>query len=300
MIACSGGDNEIEKPTSSWVDQIETEQGLLKDEIKPMVINQDLQKNKYIFDRYRFVNPETDWLYFNGETGAERGFYAYIYARKFMEGQVDEFNRAMQKEKNATFKQLANDLVANNPFEHNVSGSIDGIINKNNHNFGTLFGNMIYHLNDLQREQAGFCYQYLANRAYNDSLGEKAGTMETANAEIAKVKQELTKLDVQLNDQAVEDTLCGLLGDVAKQTGIAQGVLVRGVNLALYNEGLWGLRDLGGSVRSITTSPVYKPSGQHDGYDRYDIGNRTQNKFHAAINATLAILTNQQTNERGL
>ncbi len=254
-------------------------------------IEQDLET--YIFGRHRFADKDEDF-YNGGEFGTrvEKGNFYFYHAKEFMADQLSEFNRAMQNESNETFKQLAQNMVDNNKFNASGTYTIDQVISQNNFDCGKFFGHIEYNIaDDDDYFKFVACYDYLANRAYNDSLGAQAGTRTKANEELAEIKQELSNLGIAANDQNVEGILCDLLDEVEKKTGVRRTTLVKGVNIALYNEGMWGVRDLGGSAEAITSDASPKTPNM---FDRYSVGERSRMDFDRIAMSTMEALFRQE------
>lgn len=278
MLATTACNNELElgeKPT-------EIEQPTSKYEIE-----QDLEK--HIFERHRFVRKDEEFLN-GGEFGTlvEKGNFYYYHAKEFMGQKLALFNDAMQRESNPKFKQLAQNMVDNNRFNDVGTYTIDKVIAANCHDYGAYLGNIIYPMSIDDRGKFMACYDYLANRAYNDSLGQRAGQKKQANKELTEIKQELRDHGVDVNDHAVEGTLCEMLQDIEWVVGVSSGTLFQGVNIALFNEGMWGARDLGGSAEAITSNSSYKDINGDN------IGERERSALHSIIRGEMQRLSWQQ------
>ena len=250
-------------------------------------IKQDLEKD--IFDRHRFAPKDGTFKYLSNDEIASFGWRLYKHAEKYLTNELTEFNKAMQKENNTTFRNLAQEMENNNAFKRNVI-TIDYAIAQNNNDCAELFANMIYPLDEDTRYTAHTCFEYLANRAYNDSLGQKAGTMSRANRDLAETKQELQELGIAANDHTVESKLYSLLTPMSEKNGVSVNTLQRGVNLALCTAGMHGARDLGGSAEALSHDPVYVPSGTFQS----KLGNWTKDYFTGTVSSELQLLWNAE------
>ncbi|MDE6244790.1 MAG: hypothetical protein K2M50_03940 [Treponemataceae bacterium] len=250
-------------------------------------IKQDLEKD--IFDRHRFAPKDGTFSGLSKEEIGGFGWRLYKHAEKYLTNELAEFNKAMQKESNATFRNLAQEMENNNAFKRNVI-TIDYAIARNNNECAELFANMIYPLDEDTGYTAIVCFEYLANRAYNDSLGQKAGTMSRANRDLAETKQELQELGIAANDHAVESKLYNLLTPMSEKTGVSVNTLRRGVNLALCTAGMHGARDLGGSAEALSNSPSYVTPGAFQS----TLGEWSKNDFTGTLSIELRHLWNAE------
>ena len=251
-------------------------------------IKQDLEKD--IFDRHRFAPKDGTFKYLSNDEIASFGWRLYKHAEKYLTNELTEFNKAMQKENNATFRNLAQRMAKNNAFTKSGIRTIDSAIAQNNNECAELFANMIYPLEARSRTEFMACYDYLANRAYNDSLGQKAGTMSRANRDLDNTKQKLQKLGITANDHAVESKLYSLLTPMSERTGVSVNTLQRGINLALCTDGMHGARDLGGSAEALSHDPVYVPAGTFQS----KLGNWSGVDFDACVASELRLLFNKE------
>lgn len=251
-------------------------------------IKQDLEKD--IFDRHRFAPKDGTFSGLSKEEIGGFGWRLYKHAEKYLTNELTEFNKAMQKENNATFRNLAQRMAKNNAFTKSRIRTIDSAIAQNNNECAELFANMIYPLDDAPRYTAIVCFEYLANRAYNDSLGQKAGTMSRANRDLAETKQELQELGIAANDHTVETALYKLLTPMSEKTGVSVNTLRRGVNLALCTAGMHGARDLGGSAEALSHDPVYVAPGTFQS----KLGNWTKDYFTGTVSSELQLLWNAE------
>ena len=250
-------------------------------------IKQDLEKD--IFDRHRFAPKDGTFKYLSNDEIASFGWRLYKHAEKYLTNELTEFNKAMQKESNATFRNLAQKMVDNNAFKRNAV-SIDTAIGQNNVDCAELFANMIYSLDDDPRYTAIVCFEYLANRAYNDSLGQKAGTMSRANRGLEETKQALQDLGIAANDHTVESKLYKLLTPMSEKTGVSVNTLQRGINLALCTAGMHGARDLGGSAEALNNSPIYMKPGTLNSR----LGEWSKDNFTGSVSIALRHLWNAE------
>lgn len=241
-----------------------------------------------LFGGHRFAPKDGT---FNGLTREEIGGFGwrlYKHAEKYLTNELAEFNYYMQQEPNETFRNLAQKLEKNNAFDKKNIRTIDAAIAQNNNDCAELFANMIYPLELQERNKFMACYDYLANRAYNASLGQKAGTMPRANSDLEETKQKLQKLGIEAKGFEVESTLYDLLSEVKEKTGVSVNSLHRGVNLALCTAGMHGARDLGGSAEALSSSPTYVSPGTFQS----SIENWSRIDFYGSVSIELQHLFN--------
>lgn len=222
---------------------------------------QDLKAD--IFNRHRFAPKDGTFKNLSHDDISMFGWHLYKHAQKYVTNELKEFNDAMQNENNAKFRQLAQEMAHTGFFGSINNPTIDSAILFATSHCGELFANMIYPLDEDPRHTASLCFQYLANRAYNDSLGQKVGTMPRANRDLTETKEELQEMGIATNDHNVETTLYNLLTQMSEKTGVSVKTLQRGVNLALCTAGMHGARDLAGYGEAISRDPVYVPAGTY-------------------------------------
>ncbi|MDE7383953.1 MAG: hypothetical protein K2M99_08745 [Treponemataceae bacterium] len=249
---------------------------------------QDLKAD--IFNRHRFAPKNGTFKNLSHDEISMFGWHLYKHAEKYLTNELAEFNKAMQKESNATFRNLAQRMAKNNAFAKSGIRTIDSAIAQNNNECAELFANMIYPLEARSRTEFMACYDYLANRAYNDSLGQKAGTMSRANSDLAETKQKLQNLGIATNDHAVESKLYSFLTPMSERTGVSVNTLQRGINLALCTDGMHGARDLGGSAEALSHDPVYVPPGTFQS----KLGNWSGVNFDACVASEIRLLVNKE------
>ncbi|MBD5404213.1 MAG: hypothetical protein HDR55_04390 [Treponema sp.] len=242
---------------------------------------QDLKAD--IFNRHRFAPKNGTFKNLSHDEITMFGWHLYKHAQKYVTNELKEFNNAMQNENNAKFRQLAQEMANTNFFGSINNPTIDSAIAIANADCGKLFANMIYPLDEDPRYTASLCFLYLANRAYNDSLGQKVGTMPRANRDLTETEEELQKMGITANDHNVETTLYNLLTPMSEKTGVSVKTLQRGINLALCSAGMHGARDLAGYGEAISRDPVYVPAGTYKSI----IDEWTQIDFDREVNMEL-------------
>lgn len=246
-----------EKPHEKTLDEINQER------------DQDLEI--YIFNRHRFADVN-DTLMGDGtkEQHLALGTRRFKEAQAFMDHKVDEFNQMVAADPNAAWllSTQPNPGYITNDLSHYNTHSIDVTINQNNKNFAKFLAQIQYKFTQNNRNDDCYkfatCYDKLAVRAYDDSLGLKNNKygLPTFRDDEPEINQELAEYGIPNDYHTVEATLAGLLDDVATQTGCRRATLQAAVEMALYNEGLFGLSDLGGKGY-VTGDQVYKPSGSN-------------------------------------
>lgn len=100
--------------------------------------------------------------------------------------------------------------------------------------------------NNKDQEKFRACYDCLAIQAYENSMVVKKenhsySTLVTIHKDKPEITKRLNKLEI--DDKDVEETLKGLLDQVASNNNINKDTLKDSVNLALDIDGLYGLRD---------------------------------------------------------
>lgn len=88
------------------------------------------------------------------------------------------------------------------------------------------------------------CYNKLAYRAYNDSLGYLQDGNTPSKNELPDIDKTLNELGVNPEYNDVESCLYNLLSNAATRTDVSTKTLVDAVNLCLLHEGMYGVRDL--------------------------------------------------------
>lgn len=253
-------------------------------------INQEGMQ-KQLFGRHRFAPANATFDGLSHKEIGDFGWRLYTHAAKYLTEQLAEFNQCMQEEPNEKFRNLAQKMKDNNAFKYDIDSTVSQIIDdaiiKNLNDCADLIANMVYPLEPKTRHKFMACYDYLANRAYNDSLGKKAGTMPRANSDLAATKKELQDLGIKATDFGVESAMYVLLSeDVSKKTGVSLKTLCRGVNVALCSDGMWGARDLGGSAEVLKNSPTYLKPGTLETF----LGEWSKDNFTDSVDGKLQYL----------
>ena len=225
----------------------------------------------YIFNRHRFADVN-DTLMGDGskEQRLALGTQRFKEAQAFMTEKVDEFNQMVATDPNAAWllsTQPNPGYITENLSRYNHT-SIDAAINQNYQNFAKFLAQIQHKFTQNNRNDDLYkfatCYDKLAVRAYDDSLGLKQSKfgLPTFRDDEPEINQELAEYGIPNDYHTVEATLAGLLDDVAHQTGCRRATLQAAVEMALYNEGLFGLSDLGGKGY-VTGNQIYKPPGTY-------------------------------------
>lgn len=237
-----------------------------------------------LFGRHRFAPVDATFEGLSHDEIGDFGWRLYKHSAKYLTERLAEFNYYMQEiGTNEKFRNLAQKMEDNNAFKKDVL-TIDQAITRNLNDCAELFANMINPLEVRERNKFMACYDYLANRAYNASLGQKAGMMPRANRDLAETKQTLEELGITAKDFDVQSTLYYLLDEIKEKTGVPLKVLHLGVNVALCSDGMRGARDLGGSAEALNKTRTYIEPGTFKSklgeWSRIDFDNAVSWELH--------------------
>lgn len=206
------------------------------------------------FEGQRFVEAGTDWQTDN--QGYTKYTARYNDADKYINCKVTELNNLWQK--NNTGSALSNQ-IGNALSNFNNGASISGKINNNYAALAPVFATMESDL--LKNEDTVNYYRYktsyqkLAANAYNNSLGHWSNSEDNrvlTNKEMKNLPEnyfvkELGWAGLDYNKLTVKEArnnMNDFLTQVSASTNTSPTVLKKVVELALYNESLYGLNDL--------------------------------------------------------
>lgn len=215
-------------------------------------INYDQNLQSYIFLRHRFVEEGAKISYEDSDKTklafANRHFND---ATAYMRDKIADLQRQIyENEPNGNFLQPICDEIFKdkdgNP-ENWLDDRyvIDQIVGQNDYIYSNLLSAAIA---KSGAEYYDFepCYEMMALRAYNDSLGYlKDSDKLPFNKERGGIIADLRRSGLNPNYNLIEDRLNQMLQNAADKTGVSVQTLQDVVNLSLLNTSLWGARDLG-------------------------------------------------------
>lgn len=205
------------------------------------------------FEGQRFVEAGTDWQTDN--QGYTKYTARYNDADKYINCKVTELNNLWQK--NNTGSALSNQ-IGNALSNFNNGASISGKINNNYAALAPVFVTMEDNLTasssrDYNRFKAS--YHKLAANAYNNSLGHLKNSPDNSvltNKEMKNLPENPFVDEViaagltydELDVKEAQNIMNNSLTLIAQKTTTNTALLKKVVELALYNESLYGLNDL--------------------------------------------------------
>ena len=273
-------------------------------------INQarDRDLDIYIFNRHRFADLNENFTGYDDEKSLKWGKQRFWEAQAFMQKKIDAFNKMVANDPNAGWllsTQSTPGYLVENLSTH-TTNSIGVTVGKNIKDFAKFMAQIQYNFvkdnNPQDYWQFCTCYDKLAVRAYNDSLGDEQNNFDlpTFQKDEPNINQELAEYGITTdpNDyHTVENTMQSLLKQVANRTHCNYATLQATIEIALYNEGIYGLADLGGKAY-VTGDQIYKPPK----YSGYDPDPRERLMFNSHMDSELnaiklaAKVTEQQNN----
>ena len=186
-----------------------------------------------------------------------------------MEQKLAELQDTVDRDHNGNnpIKPLVDKMVDKDVWQDCVA--LDPVILENNGDLAKIFATLEFNdqsLENKDRFRMHDCIDLLSNRAYNDSLGVQHDDPKwRSNHNAINVKKDLRNAGINPDDsEAVEEELDKMLKQIARANHISRETLIKLVNYALYNEGIYGIRDAAGYFERITNSPIYKPPGYND------------------------------------
>lgn len=215
---------------------------------------QNTQPTYYINEEFggqRFVESNADWTSYdiNQDTEFET---RYTNAKTFMNQKVNALNQDLQYESSTLGKKIKT-MLNNFNKNQNIADNIDA----NNYAIAQVFAEFEKNLSTttkLNRYRA--TYHLLAANAYNESMGDwKNAKGFTTNKEITGADNSFFKLELKNagnlnyddltadNNKKAKEIMNEELTSISLNTGINSAVLKKVVELALYNESLYGLHD---------------------------------------------------------
>ena len=228
---------------------------------KPGDENEQKYPDYYIDEEFggqRFVDTNEDW--YSDSQRNDKFNDRYENAQKFLRDKVTELRTDLAMEPNGSgknmigyildgysVKRISNDIEANYTALAPFFKKWENIYEKRDD------------VDSFYRLQAS--YHKLAQRAYNNSLGAWSGNDEwPTNREMNKqsdpygvakpelVKEELEFINLDSFDalpvSTAKNNINTYLDDIMNEINISKGTLSKVVELALYNESLYGLNDL--------------------------------------------------------
>ena len=218
-------------------------------------IDYDQNLQSYIFLRHRFVEEGAKISYEDSDKTklafANRHFND---ATAYMRDKIADLQRQIyENEPNGNFLQPICDEIFKDKDGNPDDGiekfvTIDQILGLSDFKYSNLLAATIA---KSEEEYYDFqpCYELLALRAYNDSLGYlKDSDKLPLNKEKSGMIVDLRYSGLTPNYNLIEDRLNQMLQNAADNTGVSVQTLQDVVNLSLLNASLWGARDLGATA----------------------------------------------------
>ena len=205
------------------------------------------------FGGQRFVEEKTNWLYDN------QGYTKFTAhcddANQYIDGKVAELQKLWQETNTGSVLSDQINTALNN---FNNGTSIDEKIDNNYNALATIFVNIEDNLStSSSRDYHSFkaSYHKLAANAYNKSLGHGENSQDSrvlTNQEMKNLPEnyfidELAMANLTYNELTVkkaQEIMNNSLAGIANKTTTDTALLKKVVELAMYNESLYGLADL--------------------------------------------------------
>lgn len=230
--------------------------------------NQGQQPAYYIDEALggqRFAEEGAIW---QSNKGPQQFSSHYADAKKFIAGKVTELSAMIKGQTSNDLYRAINQALV----QYNNNLAIDKNITNNYNALAPIFARFekttTIDTDDTKLFQYRTSYQVLAAKAYNESLGHAknkswvptnseikiSGANDFFNEELVYANLSYEELTAN-NNQRAKSIMNSTLAEIANETGTNSAVLKKVVELALYNESLYGLHDLGlGDVGDFTTS----------------------------------------------
>lgn len=258
--------------------------------------------DSYIFKRYDFVNTPI----FNSAVTQQEDVYTRISDIKdYFCDKIANTRQQLDREitdpnENALKGTLARSYTSLTQASDLLS-SLDVNIQVHYDVFAEYFAQTINQIKD-KNDQAKFrvCYDILADRAYRDSLHLQDFVADCqkipANEDVPQMQAELATIGLSNDYRQIEDELDRILTEVAEQNNLQPNTLHGCFDNALFNEGLYGIRDY------ITIYSHGKLKANTDEYARTDIDiqYRSRKLFNYQIDTELQKLQTNLTNDAEL
>ncbi|MBP3367273.1 MAG: hypothetical protein J6K96_09865 [Treponema sp.] len=254
LTGCSVGsstsnDNYYEEPTNPvnpGIDPTEPTNPVNPDQYPAYYIDEELGGQK-------FVAEDTEWYYEEQAVKNQKFTDAYTMAQKFMRQKVTELQTAVTGQTDNNYYKMIDTVLQKYNSEQNIADNI----NANYYAFAPLFDKMEnvllsnYTTEDYHAYVAS--YYKLAHNAYNESLGMGKGSLALqANRDMKDLPEntyvsELAMANLSYNELTVDKAKAIMnksLNNIAGMTNTDSAVLKKVIELALYNESLYGLNDM--------------------------------------------------------
>lgn len=226
-------------------------------------------------------NTESTWpsYYINTEFGGQRFVDYNLDANTFNKTKFDDSYTIAREFMATKVKELSNDIAGQTyiPMYRKIDAALKAMNNGNNiadnitNNYealATVFAdfekNQFKNYNEAEIYDYKTSYYKLADEAYNQSLTKLYAHQESqsfpANMDMNKDSgyfvNTLSKANYTYDTLTVAEAkkcMKNTLNDIANQNGVDSNVLKKFVELALYNESLYGLNDFA-KARAINTT----------------------------------------------
>ncbi len=223
----------------------------------------------------QFVNRDTDLNYYNLSSFNQ----SYKDAQKFMTKKVNELSEMVTGQTDVALYQEIDDALKNMNQGDNIGDNVQGNYTALATVFADLEKNHIYTDDNKKYNNYKCSYYKLAHKAYNESLPAEwhnnTGSFP-ANAEMRTdtnsfFVQQLAYSNYNYDSLTVDEAkncMNNTMNDIAYNTGVDSTVLKKFVELALYNESLYGLNDVANGCNLDVIRINDRHANTFDGYIR--------------------------------